>query len=157
MIFKSKSNSLGDIASKAAGNIAFFFDLDPHVRSRIVVPKIIDRSVPWGFFEGACMEIRFDVVGVASFRLGSNNFVELMALRLLLTKAWEWGVHTLQVFGESKNILEWAKGTQNYHILHLRLLLEGVKHLRSLFDLISFVHVYRERNTMADRLSKVGT
>ena len=64
---------------------------------------------------------------------------------------------SLQVFGDSKIILEWKKGTMNCNIFHLRLLLEEVKHLSSLYELITFVHVYRERNTMADRLSKAGT
>lgn len=87
---------------------------------------------------------------------GTNNYAELMALRMLLTKAWEWGVSTLQVFKDSKIILEWGKGTMNCNILRLRPLLEEVKHLSSLFELITFVHVYRERNQVADRLSKAG-
>ena len=45
------------------------------------------------------------------FGSGSNNFAELMALCLLLTKAWEWGIQSMQIFGDSKPILEWAKGT----------------------------------------------
>lgn len=79
-----------------------------------------------------------------------------MAMCMLITKAWEWGVTTLQVFRDSKIILEWAKGTMNCNILCLRPLLEEVKHISSLYELITFVDAYRERNTMADTLSKVG-
>ena len=79
-----------------------------------------------------------------------------MALRLLMIKALEWGVSSLQVFGDSKIILEWAKGNMNCNILRLRTLLEEVKYLSSLFYLITFVHVYRERNQVASGLSKAG-
>ena len=79
-----------------------------------------------------------------------------MALQLLLMKAWEWGVQSLQIFGDSKIILEWAKGNQRCNILRLRPLLEQVIQLKSLFDLISFTHVYKERNSSANRLSKEG-
>lgn len=127
--------------------------------------------VPWSFFDGASngdmarcgggvvlfFNEQNSIQFQGGFDLGSNNFAELMALCLLLTKAWEWGVHILQVFEDSKIILEWEKGTQNYNILRLRPSLEEVKHLSSLFDLISFVHVYRERNIVADKLSKAGT
>lgn len=135
-----------------------------------MVPEQINREVPWGFFDGASggntarcgggVVIFFNDHNSlhikSGFNSGTNNFAELMALCLLLTKAWEWGIQSLQVFGDSKIILEWEKGTQNCNILRLRPLLDEVIHLKSLFELISFVHVYRERNTVADRLSKKG-
>lgn len=135
-----------------------------------MVLKHINREVPWVYFDGTLggdstrcgggAVIYFNDHNSlhiqAGFGNGSNNYAELMALRMLLTKAWEWGSQSLQVFWDSKIILEWAKGTQNYNILRLRPLLEEVKHLTFLFDLISFVHVCRERNTVVDRLSKAG-
>ena len=42
--------------------------------------------------------------------LGSNNFAELSALRLLMTKALEWDVRNLQIFGDSKIIINLANG-----------------------------------------------
>lgn len=88
--------------------------------------------------------------------MGSNNYVELRALRLLLIKALEWGVSSIQVFGDSRVILDWALGNSMCNVLCLRPLLEEVKLLSSCFNLITFVHVYRERNQVADGLSKEG-
>ena len=80
------------------------------------------------------------------FGMGPNNYVELRALRLLLIKALEWGVSSIQVFGDSRVILDWALGNSMCNVLCLRPLLEEVKLLSSCFNLITFVHVYRERN-----------
>ena len=90
------------------------------------------------------------------FGEGTNNFAELRDLRLLLLKTLEWGVTSLQVFGDSRVILDWARGNTICNILHLRPLLEEVKLISSRFNLITFVHVYRERNHVADKLSKEG-
>ena len=40
---------------------------------------------------------------------GTNNFAELMSLRLLLLFALEQGCLSLQVFGDSMLVIEWAK------------------------------------------------
>ena len=37
---------------------------------------------------------------------GTKNFAEISALRLLLITALEWGVHSLQVFGDSKIVID---------------------------------------------------
>ena len=38
----------------------------------------------------------------AGLRLGTSNFGELLALKLLITLALKYGVHTLQIFGNSR-------------------------------------------------------
>lgn len=40
---------------------------------------------------------------------GSNNFSELMALKLLLTLALECGLSHLQVFGDSLLVIKWLR------------------------------------------------
>ena len=88
---------------------------------------------------------------------GSNNFVERNALKLLMTKTLEWGVRNLQIFGDSKIIINWANGFQRCHIIRLISLLEEILVLKQNFDFLSITHVYRERNRVADKLSKEGT
>lgn len=167
-IFNDKHNSLGEIASKDVGIIAYFSVSGPSHSRRHVVQELINKEFPWGYFDGAAggdpvrcgggVVLFFNDHNFlhikAGFDRGTNNFVELMALRLLLRKAWEWGVCSLQIFGDSKIILEWEKGTHRCNILRLRSLLDEVLLLKSLFDFISFSHVYRERNSLVDKLSK---
>ena len=85
------------------------------------------------------------------FTEGSNNFGELNALRLLMTKAWELGDQSIQIFGASKIILNLENGTYRCNILSLTPLLYEVMLLKHHFDNISFSNVYRERNTLAER------
>lgn len=73
-----------------------------------------------------------------------------------MTKDMEWGVHMLQIFGDSKIIINWENGFQRCHIIRLMPLLEEVMLLKQHFDYISFTHVYRERNIIVDKLSKEG-
>ena len=79
------------------------------------------------------------------FGMGSNNYVELWALRLLLIKALEWGVSSIQVFGDSRVILDWTRGNSTCNVICLKPLLEEVKLISSCFNLITFLHIYRER------------
>jgi ribonuclease HI len=85
---------------------------------------------------------------------GTNNYAEIMALKLLLLFVVEKGCKTLQVFGDSMLIINWEKGVQRCHISHLVPIYEEVMRLINLFDTISFTHLYRERNRLADMLSK---
>jgi hypothetical protein len=80
-----------------------------------------------------------------------------MALKLLLLFAAEKGCTSLQVFGDSLLIINWANHEQFCHIARLRPYLAEVLRIISTFDTISLSHIYRERNTLADRLSKEAT
>ena len=44
----------------------------------------------------------------AGFGEGSNNFAKLNAIRLLMSKALEWGLWSIQIFGDSKITINWA-------------------------------------------------
>ena len=84
---------------------------------------------------------------------GSNNYSELMALKLLLLFVVDQGCIS-QVFGDSLVIINWAIGVHSCHVSRLLPMLEDVLRIKSLFDSISFSHIYRERNQLADGLSK---
>lgn len=91
------------------------------------------------------------------FGSGTNNYAELSALRLLMIKALEWGTHSIQIFGDSKLIINWAMGTHHCTILRLIPLLDEIFLIKRHCDFISFTHVYREKNSIADQLSKEGS
>ena len=126
--------------------------------------------MPWGYFDGAARGaldrcgggsmLHFDLQNYlyfkAGFGEGTNNFAELSALIFLMSKNLEWGVQMLQIFGDSKIIINWANGFQRCHFIRLVPLLDEVLLLKQHFDFISFTYVYRERNTIANRLSKEG-
>jgi ribonuclease HI len=88
---------------------------------------------------------------------GTNNYLELMALKLLLLFAFEKDCRALQVFGDSLVIINSANGIHRCKISRFLPLLEDVIRIKSLFDNISFSHIYRERNQLADRLCKEAT
>ena len=46
----------------------------------------------------------------AGLGLGTNNFAELLALKLLITLALKQGVQSMQVFGDSQLVINWISG-----------------------------------------------
>ena len=77
-----------------------------------------------------------------------------MALKLLLLFSVEKDCHYLQDFGDSMIVIDWDIGFSRCHVLRLLPILEEVALLQQRFDNISFTHVYREQNGVADRISK---
>ena len=138
---------------------------------RTIRVEVIDLLRPWGFFDGSSQEQQLTCGGggclflspTHSFHIstglgrGSNNFAELMALKLLLLFVVEKDCHSLQFFGDSMIVIDWARGTSRCHVLRLLPILEEVALLQQIFDSISFTHVYREHNGVANRISKEAT
>lgn len=87
---------------------------------------------------------------------GSNNKVELTTLRTLLFIAQDKGTKKPQVFGDSKLAIDWACSRVNITTVSLIPLLNDLKHHMSLFEWLSFQHIYKELNTVANKLSKEG-
>jgi ribonuclease HI len=128
----------------------------------------IDKGRPWAYFDGAASGDQLHCGGGgciylseqhyyylrASLGPGTNNFSEIMALKLLLLFAAEKGCTTLQVFGDSLLIIKWENQEHFCHIARLRPYLAEVLRIISTFDTISLSHIYRERNSLVDRLSK---
>ena len=170
VIFNNRPCTPVEIAIKVVGIIAFFSYLVYVPRRRVMAEELINKAIPLGYFDGAFGGVPVRCGGGGLLFLnehnflhikarsggGTNNFAELMALRKLMTKAWEWGVDSLQIFGDYKIIIDWENGNHRCNILCLRPLLDEMLLLKSQFDFISFSHVYRERNSFADRLSKEG-
>ena len=77
---------------------------------------------------------------------GTNNYVELSNLRLLLLSSLEKGRQQLQIFCNSKIIINWFNQLSNCHVNTLINLMEEVIILKSQFDSVICRHIYRERN-----------
>ena len=87
---------------------------------------------------------------------GSNNRAELLSLQLILIFAAKKGCRSLQIFGDSLNVINWVKKIQTCSDLILRNILLTIWEMVETFDLITFTHVYRENNCQADYASKEG-
>ena len=137
--------------------------------SRNIQPEVINESIPWDFFDGA-----FGVNGLCGAGLiihlspdnslcaseglgqGSNNFAELKALHFLLCWLISNHMRQIQIFGDSRNVVNWFNGTQQCKNYILLPLLKEICRLKCFFYEISVVHIYRERNQEAiDYLKKV--
>jgi len=171
VIFQDYRTPLETVAAQAVSIVQHYRVPGRECKSRDIRVEQIDKKMPWGYFDGASQEnhMRCGGGGIlykndshffkfsAGLGGGSNNYAELMTLRLLLLYALEQGCLSLQVFGDSLLVIEWAKEIQKCNVTRLFPILEEVLLLKQQFFKIYFTHVYRERNRVADGLSKEGT
>ena len=128
----------------------------------------LDKMVRWGFFDGAAHNNAYGggallyltethfyelVVGLGE---GDNNFAELMSLKLLLIFAAEKGCRIINFMGDSMNVINWIKGSQQCRILRLENIFWSIRDILSTFTLFSCQHIYMENNVKADVASKAG-
>jgi hypothetical protein len=73
---------------------------------------------------------------------------------MLLIFAHEKEIQGIQIFGDSMIVINWMNNAHRCHNKLLTPILEEVAQLKSTFNLITFNHIYRERNMEADRCSK---
>ena len=85
-----------------------------------------------------------------SFGFGTNNYAELLSLKILLGFAKNKNCQAIQVFSDSMLVINWIKGAQRCSNTNLEPLLPEVSHIISSFDDFSCMHIYRERNSGAD-------
>ena len=87
---------------------------------------------------------------------GANNFVELFALKLLLCFSLEKNCRNIQIIGDSMVVINQMNKIQKCRNINLRPLFEEVGRLMENFESITCRHVYSERNSKVDNLSKKG-
>ena len=122
-----------------------------------MVEEIIDKTYPWGFFDGSSAG-EPKVCGAsgmlyfvedhyftfkAGLGYGTINFVELIGLKLLLTLALDKHITKLEVFGDSQLVINW--------VLHEVIIFSDM------FEFVDFKHIYREINSLANELAKDGS
>lgn len=88
---------------------------------------------------------------------GTNNYAELIIFGHLLHFAFEKGCRHIQIFGDSKLIINWFNQQSVCHVHTLRNILDEALLLKSQFDTIICHHIYREHNQISDILSKEAT
>ena len=92
----------------------------------------------------------------AGLGVGTNNFAELFALKLLLSLALKKHIKHIHIFGDSMLIINWISRKFRVHDVEFAQFLQEVIRLVDFFDQAVFKHVYRERNSCADHLGNVG-
>jgi ribonuclease HI len=120
------------------------------------------------FFDGATLSTGFCCGAGGTFKMhpewttkwylccgrGSNTKAELLGLWATLLIASYWSLDHIQVFGDSKVIIDWINGKCDLHSSHV----EGWKPKTQLmarsFSDITFRHLPRSFNSEADALSK---
>ena len=167
-IFDDRWTEPDIVAAHCVGTLQHFPQVTNSKPKRNVGILEIDRSIPWAFFDGAAQgnpqicggggliywnDHNF-LLSRAGLGEGSNNFAEVMALKLILLLAVEKNIKRINIMGDSQLIINWANKISECHTLRLRPIIEEIYRLAALFDYISFSHVYREQNEQADRVSK---
>jgi len=128
----------------------------------------LDYEIPWGLFDGACEghPLVFGVGVIFHLRknhyihicyvLGSstNNRVEFISLWTLLEATIKKDVKKMQVLGDSKLVIEWAKQKIKVQDIRLESLLKDIKFPFRSFEWISFSHILQEVNEKENSLSK---
>ena len=118
-IFKDIIKIPTEIAIKVVGIVDHFVESNTNMKYRNIMQESTNLEVSWGYFDGAAGRnpslcgggavLFFNLQNYINFKealgLGTNNFVELSALILLMTKALEWSVTNMQIFGDSKIII----------------------------------------------------
>eukprot|EP00253_Pinus_taeda_P010381 PITA_10381 len=118
-IFQEVSLSVESIAIQCS---AIFLSIPEPEKARIKThnrEEQIRPHIPWAYFDGASQHnttgaglvihldeghCLFASVGIGS---GSNNFAELTALKLLLCWLIHRHIFTIQIFGDSLNVINW--------------------------------------------------
>ena len=93
----------------------------------------------------------------AGLGFGTNNYAELIGLKLLLTLSLQHNYKHLQNFGDLQLVINWASGKYRIRNILLEQILLDVHRLIDLFETVHFMHIYRERNTCVDLLAKYGS
>jgi len=137
-------------------------------RQRANLDIDIDKSKPWGFFDGAAQH---NICGggavlylsdthyfelICGLGEGNNNFAELLSLKILLIFAVEKGIVNLSVMGDSMNVVNWINEVQQCRNIRLENILASIRVVIHRFDTFDCRHIYRANNEKADLASKKG-
>ena len=122
------------------------------VSIRSIFVEEIDKFFAWGYFDGSATgdplicgaggilfisDIRY-VSFKAGLGLGTNNYAELCALKLLLRLTRKHNLNKIQVFGDSQLVINWASGKYRLLNIELDMILQDVQCLADSLDYVSF-------------------
>jgi hypothetical protein len=79
---------------------------------------------------------------------------ELLGLWGLLFFAQKLSIRKMMAAGDSKVTIDWINESTNLNLLYLHSWKDQIKSLKTSFEEIQFMHIHREFNSEADKLSK---
>ena len=85
----------------------------------------------------------------------TNNKAELAALHKVLDLAINSNISQLQVFGDSKMVVDWVNKKIQINAPHLQQLLRAIRRILDLFLGFNITHIYKELNMEPNGLSKL--
>lgn len=85
---------------------------------------------------------------------GTNMKAEILALWVVLKVANSFGLVNPIVFGDSRVTIKWANNEYSLNVLELENWCALIRQEITKLEQISFNHIYRSHNTLADQLSK---
>ena len=86
--------------------------------------------------------------------LSTNTRAELLALWSILRVSFLMGIPIQRIYGDSMVIISWVNGLTTLEIATLKHWCDDILQLRQLVPSVSFNHIFREHNMLADGLSK---
>ncbi|MBE7414540.1 MAG: ribonuclease HI family protein [Deltaproteobacteria bacterium] len=85
--------------------------------------------------------------------IATNNMAEYRALVMALTEAGSMGIRDIEVFADSELVVKQMTGAYRVKSEELKSLFEEALRLMKGFRTAKIVHVYREENSLADKLA----
>lgn len=86
----------------------------------------------------------------------TNNIAEIVVVWLLLYWAYHLDISLLDIYGDSKIVIDWLARRSSITALNLVHWCARIRKLLLFTPLVNFAHTYREFNMEADCLSKKG-
>ena len=86
--------------------------------------------------------------------LGSNIRAKLLASWGLLLLATYKHITNVHICGDSRTMINWLRGLASLQVAGLMYWQHRIEDLRTLFSSLSFQHIYKEYNALADTFSK---
>jgi ribonuclease HI len=129
---------------------------------------VLKEGVPIGWFDGVA-QVRGQISGAGGvikinshteYRWmlncgpGTNTRAEFLGVWALLTLASRLHLQDLQVFGDSKIVIDWLNHKCVLQVLNLECWKDQIKDLYKDFRTLIFSHIYKEYNQQSDELSK---
>jgi ribonuclease HI len=137
-------------------------------KSRIPIMPDLLAGVSWGFFDSASQghPPRCNVGVVLHFSSshyvrikyspsrGTNTRAEFIGLWTLLEFINKKGIKKVQIFGDSKLVVDWVNRKVSMDDIRLNFLLQDIQQDLNAMEWYSCNHIYRELNSQVDALSK---
>ena len=103
------------------------------IKTRIIREPKINREIPWAFFDGASqgepplggagavINVTANRKIMIKYAMGqaTNSRAELSALWATMKVAYSNQIQDIQIFGDSKVVIDWANGRNNIQVPYL--------------------------------------